>query len=434
MIKNVMRRFLALIVAAAIMVTMLPAMSTPVYAASVDTGVEGLSAESGGDATWTFKNGVITGSVTAKSSSGCSGTTYTERSGTLTFTNNSGGEAVFAFDFEISPNGGTVSIQKEGKTAGGSYDKSLAVGETVEVVITSNAANATATTITISNLSLEAPHEVETVFVPSENGTYTVDGKAISIETAITKKSDTDYSLVATPASGYKFMGWYSETKGDYFSFDAKANLKMKEAQRVTAKFVPSSTAIFGVSGAAFTDLNEAVNYAVANGKPIIVLLSNGTLPAGDYTIPAGKTLLIPFDAANTVYTETPEGVYGNHANPSAFRTLTMASGASITVESGGAISVPSKLSATGTGSGSWNGTPTGKHGRIDMAEGSTITINSGANLYAYGYISGFGTVTAKSGATVYECFQIRSWRGGTALTGMMGKNVFPLNIYSGLL
>ncbi|MBQ1342233.1 MAG: InlB B-repeat-containing protein, partial [Erysipelotrichaceae bacterium] len=58
--------------------------------------------------------------------------------------------------------------------------------------------------------------------------------------------------------------------------------------------------------------------------------------------------------------------------------------------------------------------------------------LNSGAGLYCYGYISGMGTVRAKSGSTVYEAFQIRSWRGGSATSGMKdnSQKVFPIVQY----
>lgn len=66
------------------------------------------------------------------------------------------------------------------------------------------------------------------------------------------------------------------------------------------------------------------------------------------------------------------------------------------------------------------------------MAAGSTITLRNGANLYAWGYITGDGQITAEFGATVYEYFQVRDWRGGTATSDMLGKKqkVFPLSQY----
>ena len=67
------------------------------------------------------------------------------------------------------------------------------------------------------------------------------------------------------------------------------------------------------------------------------------------------------------------------------------------------------------------------------MEDDSAIVLNSGGNLYAYGYVAGSGTVTAKSGSKVYECFQVRSWRGGTATSTMVldtSKKIFPMNQY----
>ncbi len=431
MIKNVTKRFLSLLLTVIMVLALLPVTGTTVYAANVNTGVEGLTAASSGSATWTTGNGTITGSVTASASSGCTGTSYTAQTGTLTFTNSMEGEAILNFAYTLTPAGGSVTVDGTPVSAGDTFNKKLQSGETVAVSITSPKGEGT-TTITIEGISLKEPRDVETTFVPAENGSYTVDGTAITQETVLTKNSAEEYTLKATPASGYKFAGWYSLTKNEYLSFSENAGLKFDEEQSVTARFVSSDTAMFGVSGAVFTNLNEAVQYASDNGKPIIILLSDGILPAGDYTIPSGKTLLIPFDAANTIYTTAPEVVYGSHDTPSAFRTLTMAEGAHITVADGGSISVPSKLCATGTNSGSWNGTPTGKHGRITMRGGSSIDVSGGGSLYVYGYISGDGSVTAHSGATVYECFQIRCWRGGTATSDMAGNSqkVFPLNQY----
>ena len=36
------------------------------------------------------------------------------------------------------------------------------------------------------------------------------------------------------------------------------------------------------------------------------------------------------------------------------------------------------------------------------MAENSSITVKNGGNLYAWGFISGSGSILAESGATVY--------------------------------
>lgn len=101
-----------------------------------------------------------------------------------------------------------------------------------------------------------------------------------------------------------------------------------------------------------------------------------------------------------------------------------MSDGASITVN--GAISLGGRYYAAG---GSEQGRPVGDYGYIKMAENSSITVKNGGNLYAWGFISGSGSILAESGATVYEFYQIADFRGGTASSNM-GNKVFPFSQY----
>ncbi|MBR0195817.1 MAG: InlB B-repeat-containing protein [Paludibacteraceae bacterium] len=164
------------------------------------------------------------------------------------------------------------------------------------------------------------------------------------------------------------------------------------------------------------------------------MLINNGTLPAGNYTIPANVTLLIPFDEGFTCYTTTPALTSNTFLTPEVYRTLTMSPGATLTVN--GAISVSAKLSSR-SGYGP-NGATSGKYGAIKMqSEGNTqskITLNSGAKLYGWGYIYGEGAIEALSGATVYEGFVITDWRGGNNTLDMYDRSstykVFPFNQY----
>ena len=187
------------------------------------------------------------------------------------------------------------------------------------------------------------------------------------------------------------------------------------------------AAATFSVNKTSYTDLNEAIAAAVNGDDKTIVVATDGTL-SGDYTIPAGVTLLVPFDDANTLYTTEPEAVEST-ADQTAYRTLTLNSGASITVN--GAISVGGKLYAS---SSTHVCKPTGAYGQIKMSSGSQITVANGGALYAWGYITGSGNVRITSGATVYECFQVTDWRGGSATfkfaTPENVKKVFPFSQY----
>ena len=210
---------------------------------------------------------------------------------------------------------------------------------------------------------------------------------------------------------------------GTCINTNATTALSFDSDCTITARFRSKDLALFETGGQLFDDLNEAVAYAQANSQNKITLASDGKI-TGTYTIPSGVTLLIPFDEAETLYTDKPESIE-KYETPRAFRKLTMAPGSSITVD--GAISVGGKHCHTMGSLG-----PSGPYGQIDMAAGSTITLRNGANLYAWGYITGDGQITAEFGATVYEYFQVRDWRGGTATSDMLGKKqkVFPLSQY----
>ena len=97
-----------------------------------------------------------------------------------------------------------------------------------------------------------------------------------------------------------------------------------------------------------------------------------------------------------------------------------MAEGSTITVN--GAISIGGRYFAA---AGSQQGRCVGDYGYIKMESGSHIKVKNGGNLYAWGFVSGDGRITADSGATVYEFYQIADFRGGSASSNM-GNKVFP--------
>ena len=187
------------------------------------------------------------------------------------------------------------------------------------------------------------------------------------------------------------------------------------------------TTGSFSVGGTEYANLNDALS-AAEKGKDKTVVITADTTLSGSYTIPAGVTLLVPFDDRGTLYTTKPEAVE-TLTNQTVYRTLTLNSGASITVN--GAISVGGKLF---TSSNRHVCKPTGAYGQIKMNSGSQITVENGGNLYAWGYVTGSGNVRITSGATVYECFQVTDWRGGSATikfaTPANVNKVFPFSQY----
>ena len=422
MIQRISKRFLSLLLVAVMVLALVPAITLPAFAATSgtvtglsDTNI-GLNFSGDADDAWSATGTTITGSVVSAGGI-CSDTRYNS---TLTIKNNKATKATLSFNYAIEQNSGTITVDGSAVTTNGSFSKELAAGSSITVKIKSG--STTATKITMTNVVLVSDVTATTTFVPAENGTYTVDGKAITEEYSSTQSSMTAYQVVATPAEGYQFLGWYNLTTGKCIATAASTALNIENDCTITAKFASKAAALFETGGQRFADLNEAVAYAQANKQSKITLATDGSI-SGTYTIPAGITLLIPLDAAGTLYTDAPAAIRTTPASKP-FRTLTMSEGTSITVN--GAISLGGRYFAAGGGQ---QGRPVGDYGYIKMADNSSITVKNGGNLYAWGFISGSGSVLAESGATVYEFYQIADFRGGSA-SSSMGNKVFPFSQY----
>ena len=424
--KSTLKRFLSLVLCMCMVMALLPNVTMTAFAATSGT-VTGLADENIGlsftgdaDDAWSANGTSIIGATTSTGGT-CSNTSHKS---TLTITNKKSTTATLSFDYSIEQNSGKIQVDGTEVSSGASFTKELAANESVKVYIQSGSTSA-ATKITLTNVVLVSDVNATATFVPAENGTYTVDGKLITEEYSNTQSSMTAYQVVATPADGYQFMGWYDVSNEKYISTSAKAALNIENDCTITARFASKTAALFETGGQRFDDLGDAVSYAQANSQSKITLATDGSI-SGTYTIPAGITLLIPFDEAGTLYTDAPAAIRTAPASKP-FRTLTMSDGASITVN--GAISLGGRYYAAG---GSEQGRPVGDYGYIKMADNSSITVKNGGNLYAWGFISGSGSVLAESGATVYEFYQIADFRGGSASSTIAngGKKVFPFSQY----
>ena len=426
MIKRITKRFLSLLLATVMVLALVPVITVPAHAETSGT-VTGLANENIGlsftgnaDDAWSANGTSIIGAATSTGGT-CSDTSHES---TLTITNKKSTTATLSFDYSIEQNNGTIKVNGKAVTANGSFTKELAAGGTVTVYIESGSTSG-ATKITMTNVALVSDVTATTTFVPAENGNYTVDGKAITEEYSNTQSSMTAYQVVATPAEGYQFLGWYNLTTGKCIATAASTALNVESNCTITAKFASKTVALFETGGQRFADLNEAVAYAQQKHQTKITLATDGSI-SGTYTIPTGITLLIPFDEAGTLFTDAPAAIRETPASKP-FRTLTMSEGTSITVN--GAISLGGRYFAA---AGSQQGRPVGDYGYIKMADNSSITVKNGGNLYAWGFISGSGSVLAESGATVYEFYQIADFRGGSASSTIAngGKKVFPFSQY----
>lgn len=425
--KRIGRRLVSLLLTVVTILTMLPAMTLPALAATSGTMTDlddksiGLSFAGDEDGAWSVKGTQIVGQVWV-----IWDVLPYKCDSTLTITNNKSTKATLSFDYQIELNRrySSCTIGSTKKNGSGTFSQVLNAGQSVKVVIYAMPrADATAK-ITMTNIKLVADTNATVTFQPAENGSYTVDGKAINEPYTHTQNAKNAYQVKATPEPGYKFIGWYDVAEGKYINTAPTTALNIEKDRTITARFTSSASALFETpNGQVFDDLNEASTEAKKKLPATITLIDEGQI-TGNYTIPAQVTLLIPFDTKKSLYTNTPASVE-TYQKPSVFRKLTMAPDSSITVD--GAISVGGKHCHTMGSLG-----PSGPYGQIDMAAGSAIKLNNGANLYAWGFITGDGQITATPGAAVYEYFQLMDWRGGSAASGMLGNKykVFPISQY----
>ena len=436
--KQKIKRIGSMLLVLAMLLSLFPGITPTAHAAGTLNTIPGLTARwtdasnAKGSASWSASGTNITGTAT--------GYIFMkhikkEITTTLTLTNSSGSEATLSFEYTLTGGGSVSGISGE------SYSGVLADGKSLTITLTSPS-GANTNTLSITGLSLisTSAGDVTTTFKPAVGGSYTVaegtgTAEKITAETAKTGAAGTEYTVTATAAPGYQFFGWYNETTEAFMSYDTPYTFKASAKMTLVPKFISSTTAVFGVGAAKFDDLTEAGAYAASGSIKTIVLLNDGTV-SGSHTIPAGTTLLIPFDDSNTLYTTTPESTsvketigwtHNPWKQPTPYRTLTLAADADITVN--GAISLSAKHHAGGSAENA--GSPSGPCSFMNMTADSHITLNSGAALYAWGYVTGGGTITAKSGSSVYENFQIRDFRGGGATLAMVKDGfVFPLSQY----
>ena len=350
----------------------------------------------------------------------CSGGSVFASDTTLTLTNTLGSEAQVVFDYQTTGSSVTVDGHQHGSDSNGQINRKLPKGNTIEITL--EAAKNKKVSVTVTNFQLiDLSKMAYITFSDSQNGSFIVekDGTVVEHNKQETYSPATSFNLVASPNPGYYFTGW---KKGDtYVSFD-KTFTYVAEAgtYSISPVFSKSDGAVFKNNSNYYEGLQEAIDSAKGSSDKSIIVASNGSVPAGNYTIPNGVTLVVPYDDVGTVILPGDESLLIRENLPatSLFRSLSLSSGCSITVESGAKIYVGSKIYANGASNTS---RAVGPYGKIETKDGSSITLNSGATLYCMGYITGNGLVNALSGSTVYEIFQMTDYKGGGYTKEMVG-------------
>ena len=308
----------------------------------------------------------------------------------------------------------------------------MAKGQTIVLSIKSDGSTQGRATVTLSNVVVTVKNP-DTVFSTPVNGSYTIfyAGESLTYDTVYQRPSSSNYQLVASPSAGYEFLGWYDETNSE-LSSSASFSYQGLEDHTIRAVFMHAGSAVYYVKGAfgTFYDCFD-LGIAATGNNGVLVVYKDGTLAGStaqsSFSVPSGRTLLIPCDDAATVYTTSPRSTSNVYVAPTVFRTLTIPENVTVTVD--GAISIGGGIFGPSGGT-SGAGSPSGPVGRIKAEDGSRIVVNG--KLYCWGYIFGSGAVEANSGAIVYEDFQFSDQRGGTAFSSINGNSqkVFPISQY----
>ena len=250
---------------------------------------------------------------------------------------------------------------------------------------------------------------------------------------------------VVTPPSGYTHIGWRDETAGTTVH-TATYSFTLSSDRTVYALFAPAMTITMGSNGYSdatyeYKPLNSSsmttqngqyvarnsngsvfyTTLAEAFGATDTVVLLAGDTFNGDFTVPEGKTLVVPYGLDDDGST-TPDQITTGYAGLSNYVTVTV----------NGNMTVDGTLVVSGRQYAGTNGRPGGPIGRLVVAAGANIVVKG--TLDAFGAVGGDGHIEVNSNASVYELMEIRDLRGINELYSVYkGKDsygVFLFNSY----
>lgn len=155
-----------------------------------------------------------------------------------------------------------------------------------------------------------------------------------------------------------------------------------------------------------------------------------------DLQVPAGVTLLLPCmdndkgyikrSQFGSTYLMNPNGTdtsgQGVGANATLYRTVTVAEGTTLSVY--GSLMVNAVTGRKATANSDQD--VTGGYAVLEL--NGKVTVENGGHLDAFGYVRGYGLITAKKGGTVGDLYIVRHWRGGSQAMSMYNAGIYPMN------
>ena len=388
-----------------------------------------LTAETSDQNNWTASINSISGTVTGES--GVCGDTKKES--TLSICYAASYDASIEFDYTIEKNG-TVSIDGNdiSNNTGHFAKNNVKNGDKIVVIISS--LNSTSTKIKLYNITCKVSKNITLIFKPSLNGSYLVNGNAISTDYTFQTTGDTSFSLEALPNEGYKFSGW--SFNGSIISQEVKWLGTYPDDAEVTAIFIDSRLPTFLNSNKQFDDLDEAIKSAKNSSSKNIYVIKDGTLVNGTsiekrYVLSDGVNLIIPQDENYLDNTSFKDPNFSKEAYtaPKTYRKLNIGANVCLEIKNGSSLCASATLHAA-AGSQNTGGSPTGTCGLMVLEDTtSKVIVEDKGELYAYGFITGNGRIEAKNGSLIVESYQIADFKGGSA-SSKVDNSVFLFNQY----
>ncbi len=155
--------------------------------------------------------------------------------------------------------------------------------------------------------------------------------------------------------------------------------------------------------------------YYTAEGEPDI----------NYYTVKQGVTLLVPYDGNYSTDTKEYQEDTIVAVASEGYVKLTVPTGVNLTIN--GNLTVNAKRTASKSVTSVVYGSA---YGEMEVQSGAYIYLGSTSCFETIGFTYGDGEIVARSGAYVYEPFNMVGWKGGAISTAIQ-SSVFPLNQYS---
>ena len=399
---------------------------------------------------------------------------YTPETITLKITNRVGKAIRLSFEWRMEDEGengtakGSVDVAGDSRETGtysGTLQANGSAGESIQIMVTSpkNSSEGTnpspgITNIYLSNFNVESATDASIALWPAEGGSYTVTTGGQSSKTVESNGGQSTYGFMSTtgievsaaPADGMEFYMWWDP------------NTKIPYSTRASVSLHPNGTAIQpifvktgerqpnflvqnGTTEEQFIYWQDAMLMAAASkdiNSKTVILGQSYELPkdvtghdgayvtkqengAVTYSLPSKVTLVVPYDESNNTSPNNVVNTEGKDPGHSkAFRTLTVPAGVKLDVPSAATL-ILNAVQGGKTGASSM-GRIIGDYAEMKVSGSVEVT----GTLYARGFVTGTGQVTAHSSSTIYQLMQIQDWRGGGLTFSMYGE-LMAINMYT---